>query len=213
VSPATVTAAVRHEFDTAAGPAWADLERPARPRGLLILGHGAGGGIEAPDLLAARDGALAAGLAVARVTQAYRVAGRKAPAPAARLDEVWLSVAGQLRALRGLRTVPLVAGGRSSGARVACRTADAVGATGVVALAFPLHPPGKADRPEASRLAELARPGVPVLVVQGDRDPFGRPGAAAGRLVQLLPGADHSLKKGLDLLSIAVRSFLEGLLS
>src|SRR5215211_1356472 len=132
------------EVDTRRGPARVDLDVPdGGTRSLLILGHGAGGSVDSPDLVAVRDAVLPAGVAVARVTQPYRVAGRRAPAPANQLDEAWTAV------VRGLHAdVPLIFGGRSSGARVACRTAGELGAVAVVALAFPLHPPG---RPEKSR--------------------------------------------------------------
>lgn len=151
--------------------------------GLLVLGHGAGGGIEAPDLLAARAAGLAVGLQVIRVEQPWRVRGRRVAEAPVRLDAAWLSV------LAGLnRTGPLVVGGRSSGARVACRTATAVGATAVLALAFPLHPP---SGPGRSRLAELLLPAVPRLVVQGERDVFGRPELAPGLEVHVVRGADH----------------------
>ena len=150
-----------------------------------MLGHGAGGGIASPDLVAARDAALALDVAVALVEQPYRVAGRKSPAPAAQLDVAWLAVLEALD-LAG----PLFAGGRSSGARVACRTAAAAGAAGVLCLAFPVHPPG---RPEKTRMAELDAVPVPVLVVQGERDPFGMPPAADGRDVVVVPGT-HSLR-------------------
>lgn len=179
------------EIDTPRGPARVDTDLPAGPpTTLLVLGHGAGGGVDAPDLLALRDAAVAGGVAVARVTQPYRVAGRRAPAPAGQLDEAWTAV------LAGLRerhpTVPrLVVGGRSSGARVACRTAVAVGAAGVVALAFPLHPPG---RPERSRAAELVT-GLPTLVLNGDRDPFGVPGPGPTVRVVVRPGERHDLRR------------------
>jgi predicted alpha/beta-hydrolase family hydrolase len=155
----------------------------------LLLGHGAGGSISAPDLVATTTVATASGVHVALVTQPYRVAGRRAPAPARQLDEAWLAVARHLSdgVFAGL---PLIFGGRSSGARVACRTAAAGGAVAVLCLAFPVHPPGRPDR---SRMDELDGVDVPVLVVQGERDPFGRPEPAAGREVVLLPG-DHSLK-------------------
>jgi uncharacterized protein len=196
----------RHEIPTSTGPAWVDLDRPkGRASALLLIGHGAGGGVEAPDVLAARDAALAAGLVVARITQPYRVAGKRAPAAAPRLDEAWSAAALGVRALRGLRTLPLISGGRSSGARVACRTADAIAANGVICLAFPLHAPGK---PESSRLGELELPTVPVLVVQGDRDAFGMPPGAAGRRLVVVPGADHSLKKDLAAVSTAVGDYL-----
>ncbi|TDC61487.1 alpha/beta hydrolase [Micromonospora sp. KC207] len=177
------------EIGTPRGPARVDTDLPAGPAtALLVLGHGAGGDVDAPDLSALRDVAVAAGLAVARVTQPYRVAGRRAPAPAGHLDEAWTAVLAELR--RRHRAVPaLVVGGRSSGARVACRTAIAVGADAVVALAFPLHPPG---RPERSRAAELAT-GLPTLVVNGDRDPFGVPGASPSVRVVVRPGERHDL--------------------
>ncbi|RIV35948.1 alpha/beta hydrolase family protein [Micromonospora radicis] len=175
-------------IDTPRGPARVDIDLPAGPpRVLLVLGHGAGGSVDAPDLLALRDAVVAVGLAVARVTQPYRVAGRRAPAPAAQLDEAWQAVLAVLRA-RG--DVPLLVGGRSSGARVACRTATAVGAAGVVALAFPLHPPG---RPERSRAGELAT-GLPTLVVNGDRDPFGVPESGPAVRVLVRPGERHDLR-------------------
>lgn len=148
-----------------------------------MLGHGAGGSVDAPDLLAVREAAVAAGVAVVRVTQPYRVAGRRAPAPAGHLDEAWTAVLAVLRE-RHADVPVLLVGGRSSGARVACRTARAVGAAGIVALAFPLHPPG---RPERTRAEEL-RTGLPTLVVNGDRDPFGVPDATAGVTVVTRPG-------------------------
>jgi predicted alpha/beta-hydrolase family hydrolase len=199
---------MRTEVETPSGTAWLDVDRPRGATALLALGHGAGGGVDAPDLRAVRDAAVAAGIVVARVTQPYRVAGRRAPAPAPRLDEAWLAALAQLRRLRGFRALPLIVGGRSSGARVACRTAAASGAAGVVALAFPVHPPGK---PEKSRLDELDAPRVPVLVVQGDRDPFGMPPPAPGRTVVVLDGADHSLRTGTAQIALAVVEFVAGL--
>jgi predicted alpha/beta-hydrolase family hydrolase len=146
--------------------------------------------VDAPDLVALRDAAVHAGVAVALVTQPYRVAGRRAPAPAGHLDEAWCAVVRRL--LDEYEEPPsLVVGGRSSGARVACRTAAALGARGVVALAFPLHPPG---RPERSRAGELAS-GVPTLVVNGDRDPFGVPAAASGVRVEVRAGERHGLSR------------------
>jgi uncharacterized protein len=179
----------RREIATPRGPAWADVTAASgRAASLLVLGHGAGGGVDAPDLVALRDAAHAAGVAVARVTQPYRVAGRRAPAPAGQLDEAWIAV---VEALRGdFARVPVVVGGRSSGARVACRTATAAGAAGIVALAFPLHPPG---RPERSRQDELDT-GLPTLVLNGDRDPFGVPAARRGVEVRELPGERHDLR-------------------
>src|SRR6476659_5405487 len=151
------------DLDTPHGAARAHLHPVESARGALVLGHGAGGGVAAPDLVAATRAAIATGVSVALVEQPYRVAGRRSPAPAHHLDAAWLAVVEQLRAgpLAGL---PLVTGGRSSGARVACRTAIATGAAGVLCLAFPEHPPGK---PEKSRLDELDGVEVPVLVIQG----------------------------------------------
>jgi predicted alpha/beta-hydrolase family hydrolase len=184
---------VRIEIGTARGLAWADVERPAdggAPACLLVLGHGAGGGLNAPDLVAVRRAALGTGVATAMVTQPYRVAGRRAPAPAGQLDEAWTAVLERLRQVEGLGGAPLVVGGRSSGARVACRTAVATGAVGIVALAFPTHPPG---RPERSRVDEL-RTGLPTLIVNGDRDPFGVPPALPGVDLLIRPGERHDLR-------------------
>jgi uncharacterized protein len=157
-----------------------------------VLGHGAGGGVKAPDLTAAARAAATAGFTVALVEQPYRVAGRRSPAPARQLDAAWLAVISQLRDGQ-LGALPLVVGGRSSGARVACRTAAESRAIAVLCLAFPLHPPGRADDPAKSRLAELEAVGLPVLVVQGERDPFGMPPAGPKREVVAVPGS-HSLR-------------------
>jgi uncharacterized protein len=154
--------------------------------GALVLGHGAGGGVESPDLAGAARAARAAGFSVALVEQPYRVAGRRSPAPTGQLDTAWVAVVEQLP-FDGL---PLVVGGRSSGARVACRTAAETGAAAVLCLAFPVHPPG---RPEKSRLDELDAVTVPTLVVQGERDPFGMPPSAPNRTVVQVPGT-HSLR-------------------
>jgi predicted alpha/beta-hydrolase family hydrolase len=160
--------------------------------GALVLGHGAGGGVSAPDLVAATSAAHAAGITVALVEQPYRVAGRRSPAPARQLDAAWTSVLEQLRedTLLGL---PIIAGGRSAGARVACRTSADVGAAAVLCLAFPVHPPGKGDDPTKSRLPELDAVQVPTLVVQGESDPFGMPPDGPGRTVVRVPG-NHSLR-------------------
>lgn len=148
----------------------------------LVLGHGAGGGVDAPDLRAARDAGLSAGLRVVRVEQPWRVQGRRVAEAPPRLDAAWRAV---LETLEG----PLVVGGRSAGARVACRTAEATSAVAVLALAFPLHPPGRPDR---SRLGELLAPRVPRLVLQGERDAFGVPEPAPGVEVHVVRGADHA---------------------
>jgi hypothetical protein len=163
-----------------------------RPVAALVLGHGAGGGVTAPDLVAAAEAAVALDIAVALVEQPYRVAGRRSPAPARQLDASWTAVLAELRedALRGL---PVIAGGRSSGARVACRTASDVGAVAVVCLAFPVHPPGRGDDPTKSRLGELDAVAVPTLVVQGEKDPFGMPPSGQDRTVIAVPG-DHALR-------------------
>jgi uncharacterized protein len=154
-----------------------------------VLGHGAGGGVESPDLVGATQAARSAGLSVALVEQPYRVAGRRSPAPANQLDAAWIAVVLQLRA-GPLSRVPILTGGRSAGARVACRTAVETDSVGVLCLAFPLHPPG---RPEKSRLAELDAVKVPTLVVQGESDPFGTPPNGPKRTVARIPGT-HSLK-------------------
>jgi uncharacterized protein len=179
---------------TPVGPAEFDLAAPAGPtptaaRGLLVLGHGAGGSIAAADLVAVATAAGAGGFHVARVRQPYSVAGRRAPAPADQLDLAWTVVVEAIRA--GLaRPLPLVVGGRSSGARVACRTAAATGACGVLALAFPLHPPG---HPEKSRASELDVD-VPLLVLQGARDPFGTPAEFPQHVtIHEVAAADHRL--------------------
>lgn len=185
---------------TSRGPAGVELTRPERAAtAVLALGHGAGGDVTAPDLQAVRRAALDAGVAVAMITQPYRIAGRRSPAPAGHLDEAWLAAVGSLPS-----ELPLIVGGRSSGARVACRTAATLGAAGVLALAFPLHPPG---RPERSRLAELPD-GVPTLVLNGDRDPFGIPPERPGIEVVVLPGETHDLKKNTEALAAAAVDWL-----
>jgi predicted alpha/beta-hydrolase family hydrolase len=193
----------RLTIDTARGLAWADVDQADDPRALLLLGHGAGGTVEAPDIVAARDAAVEAGVSVARVTQPYRVAGRRGMPPHPTLDQPWLEVATDLE--RRYPGLPHLFGGRSAGARVACRTAAAGNALAVICLAYPVHPPGK---PERSRMDELDAVGVPVLVVQGDRDAFGMPPRRRDRTVVVVAGADHSLKKGLDEVRLSVGQFL-----
>ena len=179
-------------------------------RGTLVLGHGAGGGVEAADLLAVAAGASAAGWRVVRVEQPWRVAGKRiAPAPP-RLDEAWRAVLDQLHADDRIAG-PLVLGGRSAGARVACRTADDQGAAGVLALAFPLYPPGRSEK---SRAAELTAVTVPLLVVQGERDAMGRPAEVAAALsgrpgasVYEVPG-DHALTRNVDVVTAAALFWL-----
>jgi uncharacterized protein len=191
------------ELDTPHGTARIHMHPAEAPRAALVLGHGAGGGVAAPDLVAATTAALDTGVSVALVEQPYRVAGRRSPAPASQLDTAWISVVEQLRGgeLSGL---PLIAGGRSAGARVACRTAAATGVAGIVCLAFPLRPPGRPNAP--SRLDELDAVHVPVLVVQGERDPFGIPPPSRRRSVVLVPG-NHSLRSA-GPVADAVRAWL-----
>jgi predicted alpha/beta-hydrolase family hydrolase len=186
--------------ETPHGPAKVHLRLVDDARAALVLGHGAGGGVTAPDLVAATEAALAEGFSVALVEQPYRVAGRRSPAPARQLDAAWIAVLEHLAF-----ELPLVVGGRSLGARVACRTAAETGATAVLCLAFPLHPPG---RPDNSRLPELEAVTVPVLVVQGERDPFGMPPESPGRMVVQVPG-DHGLKADLAAVTDAVRAWLQ----
>jgi predicted alpha/beta-hydrolase family hydrolase len=192
------------DVDTPYGTARYLLTRPARPRGLLVLGHGAGGDVDAKDLVAVGGAVVAAGFAVALVTQPYRVAGRRAPAPAAQLDVAWSAVVRGLTARSRYKW--MFVGGRSSGARVACRTGPALGATGVVALAFPMHPPG---RPDKSRDDEL-RTGLPTLVVNGDRDPFGVPEPDGNVEVVVRPGETHALSKSPEQIGQIVAEWLEG---
>lgn len=193
------------DIETPHGPARAHPQAVPGAVGVLVLGHGAGGGVGAGDLQATAATAAQLGFAVVLVEQPYRVAGRRSPAPARQLDAAWLAVIDDLRARRsgGLgealgvqldpHGMPLIVGGRSSGARVACRTAAETGAAGVLCLAFPVHPPGRSGDPTKSRLAELDAVAVPVLVVQGERDPFGMPPERTGRAVARVPG-DHSLR-------------------
>ena len=189
------------------GPARAHLHPVEQPRAALVLGHGAGGGIAAPDLVAVTTAALAERIAVVLVEQPYRVAGRRSAAPAHQLDAAWVTVVDELRAGE-LAGCSLVVGGRSSGARVACRTADATGAVGVLCLAFPLQPPRRAGAPPApSRLAELDAVTVPVLVVQGARDRFGMPPSGKGRTVVQV-SADHALRSDLGAVGTAVQAWL-----
>jgi predicted alpha/beta-hydrolase family hydrolase len=178
-------------LSTPRGEALVALDRGRRrARGLLVLGHGAAGDVDAADLVAVRDAVVRADFAVARVTQPYRVGGRRPPPAAPVLDEAWVAVVTAVRS-RFAASTPLIVGGRSSGARVACRTARQLGAAGVLALAFPLHPPG---RPEVTRSNELD-PGVTTLVINGDRDPFGVPAPEGLIRVVVLPGERHDLKK------------------
>jgi predicted alpha/beta-hydrolase family hydrolase len=204
VAPSVTT----REVETPHGTARVELHRVDRPRAALVLGHGAGGGIGARDLQAVTRAAIVAELAVALVEQPYRVAGRRSPAPAAQLDAAWVAVVEHLRAAE-LRGLPLLVGGRSSGARVACRTAAATGTIGVLCLAFPLRPPGRPDAP--SRLPELDAVAVPTLVVQGARDPFGVPPEGPHRTVAQVAG-DHSLRTDVAAIAAAADAWLRAVL-
>jgi uncharacterized protein len=191
------------DIDTPHGPARAHLHLADAPVAALALGHGAGGSVTAPDLVAATDAARSAGLSVALIEQPYAVAGRRSAAPTHQLDTAWIAVIEHLRG-GDLGALPLIAGGRSSGARVACRTAADTGAVGVLCLAFPLHPPG---RPEKTRQSELDAVQVPTLVVQGASDPFGMPAGGPNRSIVTVPG-NHGLKADLEAVGAAVSEWL-----
>ena len=201
----------RVEIMTAAGVALADLAGPLdgrpEPAFLLVLTHGSGGQVATPDVLAVQDAGLRLGGVVALVTQPYRVKGQRAPGNAERQDAAWVEVIAALRTSTGAG-LPLIQGGRSNGARVACRTAQAAGARGVIALAFPLHPPG---HPERSRAAELAMAGTDVLVINGRNDPFGIPRRGAGRRLVVLDGETHALSRHPDAVGRAAGSWLRKL--
>ncbi len=197
----------RRAVETPGGPArvWVHPARD-RLRGTLVLGHGAGRGADTADLMTLADRLPELGIAVVRVDQPWVVAGRRVAVAPPRLDEAWVAAVPAAVRLSGKPSADagtaLFVGGRSAGARVACRTANQLGAAGVVALAFPLHPPGRPDR---SRAAELIDAGVPTLVIQGDRDGFGSAAEVAGALtdqtrtaisVVPVPHADHALRVG-----------------
>lgn len=195
------------DVDTPHGIARVHFRHADEPRGLLVLGHGAGGGVTSRDLVAATEAALAEEVSVALVEQPYRVAGRRSPAPAHQLDSAWVAVVERLR-LETLEGTPLVTGGRSAGARVACRTAEVTGAAGVLCLAFPLVPPRRSgSKPAVSRLSELDAVSVPTLVVQGERDRFGMPPDSALRTVVTVSG-DHSLRSDLPAVAASVKAWL-----
>jgi predicted alpha/beta-hydrolase family hydrolase len=192
-----------------AGIAWppGDGRRAPDPSFLLVLTHGSGGGPGSADLLAVRDAALPLGAAVAMVTQPYRVKGRRAPGSPDRQDAAWIEIVGAVRDAAG-PDLPLVQGGRSNGARVACRTACATGARAVLALAFPLHPPG---HPEKSRAGELSLAGTDVLVINGSRDPFGIPDQAPRMRVVVLDGETHALSRRPEMAGAAAGAWLADL--
>jgi hypothetical protein len=194
------------EIETPHGLARAHVHGKRGTTGAVVLGHGAGGGVGARDLVAATDVAVSAGLRVVLVEQPYRVAGRRSQAPAAQLDAAWIAVVADLRRRR-LIAGDLIVGGRSAGARVACRTVADTRAAAVLCLAFPLHPPG---RPEKSRLTELEAVTVPMLVVQGESDPFGMPPAGPERTVVRVKG-NHSLSGDLAAVRAAIEEWLAAL--
>jgi uncharacterized protein len=194
------------QIETPSGQARAHLHAPQDAKGALVLGHGAGGGVEAVDLVAAKNAAVGEGFTVALVEQPYRVAGRRSPAPAGRLDEAWVAAIEQLSAEQ-LEGLPLIVGGRSLGARVACRTVEMTGAAAVLCLAFPLVPPRRGDKPPQSRLPELEAVSVPVLVVQGESDRFGMPPEGPDRQVVKVAG-DHGLKADPEAVGEAVATWL-----
>jgi predicted alpha/beta-hydrolase family hydrolase len=172
---------------TPQGEARLVTNRARHPEATLLLGHGAGAGIDTRDLEALARHLPRHGITVVRLEQPWKVAGRRLATPPATLDEALVAAADTLR----VRT-PLVVGGRSAGARSAARCARHLGARGCLALSFPLHPPG---RPEKSRLPELRGAQVPTLVVQGEKDPMGRPEEFPGDIdLCVVPGADHGLK-------------------
>ena len=195
------------EVDTPHGRANVHLDSADEPSAALVLGHGAAGGVTSLDLVAVAGVARSEGLSVALVEQPYRVSGRRAPAPAHHLDAAWMAVVDHLLA-NELSGLALVVGGRSLGARVACRTAEATGAVAVLCLAFPLQPPRRsAGSATPSRLHELDEVTVPTLVVQGARDRFGIPPATARRTVVQVSG-DHSLRTDLQAVAAAVQGWL-----
>ena len=194
----------RAELD---GDGWASR---GAARFLLVLTHGAGGSADSPDLLASCDAALGLGGLVARVTQPYRIRGARAPGSAVRQDAAWVEIVAALTAR--VPGVPLVQGGRSNGARVACRTAPAVGARAVIALAFPLRPPGRTGQSRVAELRAAGTAGAAVLVVNGERDPFGIPGAGDADRVVVVPGETHALRGHRAVIAGAIADWLPGVL-
>jgi uncharacterized protein len=199
------------DIDTPHGTARAHLHLADEPRAAVVLGHGAAGGVGSRDLVAVTNEALSRRCTVVLVEQPYRVAGRRSQAPAHQLDTAWTTIVDHLRATE-IPDLPIVVGGRSAGARVACRTVSDTGAVGVVCLAFPLQPPPRrSGKASPSRLPELDAVPVPVLVVQGERDRFGIPPVTGRRTVVLVPG-DHSLRSDLDSIARAVGDWLDQVL-
>jgi predicted alpha/beta-hydrolase family hydrolase len=196
------------EIETPQGLARAHVHTHGEPVGALALGHGAGGSVGARDLATAKRVALEHGVSVVLVEQPYLVAGKKSTPRPPVLDEAWVAVIEHLRG-GALSELPLVSGGRSSGARVACRTAAATGSVGVLALAFPLLPPAREPK---SRLPELDAVSVPTLVVQGVNDRFGMPPDGPGREVVQIAG-DHRLTSDLPALAQAIDAWLPRVLN
>ncbi|RNI21159.1 alpha/beta family hydrolase [Flexivirga caeni] len=203
-------------IDTPPGPARVHVERPsgATTRGSVVVSHGAGGGIDAADLVALRA-LVADGWTYVRVEQPWRVAGKKVATPPKTLDAAWIPLLATLMRGRWALPRPLVVGGRSAGARVACRTSAEVAADAVLALSFPLHPPGNPERSRASEAQLALDAGLPLAVIQGERDLFGGPEevrAALGPVptVTAVPG-DHSLARGAAQVLVAARKWLGGL--
>jgi predicted alpha/beta-hydrolase family hydrolase len=199
---------IAKDLRTPVGMARAHLWRPSRPRGAVVLGHGAGGSSWSADLQALTS-LSGDGWCVVLVEQPWRVAGRRVAVPPAQLDVAWLAVMAELTAGRGALPRPLVVGGRSAGARVACRTAAAVGADAVLALSFPLFPPGRPERSRASEALLVTAAGTRLAVIQGEKDPFGTPedvrtalGAAAE--VYQARGAHSFTKNPTDVLAAAL---------
>ena len=203
------------EIHTPVGMARAHLWRPSHPCGALVLGHGAGGSTWSADLQVLTTVA-EQGWLVVLVEQPWRVAGRKVATPPAQLDVAWLAIMEALMSGRGALPRPLVVGGRSAGARVACRTAGAVGADAVLALAFPLHPPGKPEKSRAAEAQMVTGAGTRLAVIQGEKDPFGSPGeirSALGDAAEVSSArGNHSFTRTpADVLETA-RTFLADLL-
>lgn len=203
------------EIHTPVGMARAHFWRPPRPCGSLVLGHGAGGSSWSADLLALTS-LTAQGWLVVLVEQPWRVAGRTVATHPAQLDVAWLAVMAELTSGRGALPRPLVAGGRSSGARVAARTAKTVGADAVLALAFPLHPPGRPERSRAAEAQMVTGARIRLAVIQGETDPFGSPeevrAALGGSAAVSSARGSHSFTKTAQDVLESARTFLSEVL-
>jgi hypothetical protein len=198
------------EIETPHGLARAHLHPVDEPKAALAMCHGAGVGVDSPDLIVATEVANAADIGVALIEMPYLVAGRKSPQPAKQLDVCFTTVIGELQAdpLTGL---PLMVGGRSMGARVACRTAAELDAIAVLCLAFPVRPPMRQGKPpKPDRMDELDAVKVPTLVVQGEKDQFGQPTEGPNRTIASVPG-NHGLKADLDAVRTAIEEWFGAL--